>query len=66
MIFRNRYTFYSYCLDKLYVEANIFNQTSSLNNCKVVLKDRNGNKFGCFSCNHGFTGKVILYSVEDP
>ena len=31
----------------------------------MLIKDRNADKFGCFSCNHGFTGKVVLYKVID-
>lgn len=56
---KNRFVFFNQCVIKtvLNLEDNLLEDLSKFDNCRMLIKSNQ--KYGCFSCNHGYTGTVV-------
>ena len=55
----NRFSFIHECVDETFALTNKLTPTTSLENCKFLTKSST-NLYGCFSCNHQYTGAVKI------
>ena len=63
----NRYSFIYECVDETFANSNKLTLATSFDNCKFLIKSTN-NLYGCFSCQHEYTGTIqnadSLYFIE--